>query len=199
MATRITAVTATVAMIAFGVVVLEAPAYAATTITVGTTVDGDANSACTNPVVTATVSPATLRNAICVANNIGGVVEISVPAGEYALTLGQLEVGTTSGSDITIRSISGVATIEADGTHRVMMLDPNLVGGVAVRLDGLTITGGDDNEFGGGGIIGGSYDAPVGDLLIVSNSSFVDNHANTDGTDATNRPGGGIQFIGGSL
>ena len=103
MATRITAVTATVAMIAFGVVVLEAPAYAATTITVGTTVDGDANSACTNPVVTATVSPATLRNAICVANNIGGVVEISVPAGEYALTLGQLEVAQLERENAALR------------------------------------------------------------------------------------------------
>jgi Putative Ig domain/Immunoglobulin I-set domain len=179
-----------------------APAYAATTaITVTSTADADANGACASSAVSATSIPVTLRNALCVANNIGGAAVVTVPAGNYALAsgLGALRVGTTSGANITLVGAGqGATAITGDGTNQVMILDEAMVGGVAVTLSGLTVTGGVDNVFGGGGIIGGSGNATTADSLTLTGTTVTGNRANTTGS-ATNNPGGGIQFIGGKL
>ncbi|WP_348789223.1 putative Ig domain-containing protein [Leifsonia sp. NPDC080035] len=176
-----------------------APAQAAdATITVGTTADGDATGACTSPGILTLSSPVTLRSAICVANNRGGAQVVDVPSGSYALTGGTLPVGTQPGADITIQGTSS-STITGDGEHQVFLLDPAMIGGVAVTLDGLTVSGGVDDVYGGGAVLGGSPDpsAPA-DALVIRNSTFSGNRANTSGG-STAAPGGAVQFAGGSL
>ncbi|MCI0157190.1 LPXTG cell wall anchor domain-containing protein [Leifsonia shinshuensis] len=174
------------------------PAEAAGTLTVSSTIDSDPNGACSQPGVTTQGSPATLRNALCVANNLGGAQSVVVPAGTYSLSasLGSLLVGTTSGADITITG-QGAPTIVGDGQHQVFFVDPGPVGAVKATLDGLKVTGGVDNVYGGGALLGGSSDPARPDTLVIKNSQFVANKANTVG--GTNNPGGAVQFVGGSL
>jgi hypothetical protein len=182
-----------------GVGIGVAPAYAANTLTVTSTTDSDGNNACTTPGVIVAASPITLRNALCVANNIGGSVSVIVGAGTYELSLGALSLGTQAGAALSVEAAPGTApVIRGGGTEQVMTLDPFLVGDVAVALTGLTITGGVDNVYGGGAIIAGSGGIATGDSLVVTDSTFIDNAANTT-SDATNSPGGAIQFVGGSL
>lgn len=197
-AARTTAAFSAVLLIAAGVGLTATPAYAATATVVETVVDGGSAVDCDNGILS---SPVTLRSALCYANVAGGEHLISVPSGTYALDpgLGALMVGTQSGADITIAAAPDASPlIVGTGSHGVMVLDPDLVGGVSVRIDGLTIEGGVDNVFGGGAIIGGSDHSPA-DTLVIENSTLRNNSANTDGTNATNRPGGAIQFIGGHL
>lgn len=187
------ATAAILALVGSGLLVAP-PASAATSLTVTTTADGDANGACTTPSVTTTATPVTLRNALCVASNTGGVSIVSVPDGTYTLTDGALVLGTRAGTDVTLESIGGRAEIVGDGDAQILTLDPDIVGGIAVEIDGFTFRGGRDDVFGGGAIIGGSIDAPS-DTLLVRDSTFIDN-ASSGG--AAN-PGGAIQFIGGDL
>lgn len=173
------------------------PAQAAPTLTVDSTADSDPNGACAQSNVTTQSSPATLRNALCVANNLGGSQTVSVPAGTYALSssLGSLLVGTTPGSNIRIAG-QGTPTIVGDGQHQVFLVDPAPVGGVSATLDGLKITGGVDNVYGGGALLGGtSIGSP--DSLTITDSEFSGNRANT--VAGNTNPGGAIQFVGGSL
>lgn len=174
------------------------PAQAAGTLTVTSFSDSDPNGACSQPSVVVQGSPATLRNALCVANNLGGAQTVSVQAGTYTLSpgLGALVVGTTAGSNITIAG-QGKPTIVGDGQHQVFLVDPTPVGGVTATIDGLKITGGVDNVFGGGALLGGSPDPAAPDTLVVTNSEFSGNKANTLAGNAN--PGGAIQFVGGSL
>ncbi|WP_403022401.1 beta strand repeat-containing protein [Salinibacterium sp. GXW1014] len=150
-----------------------------------------------SPEVVETAAPVTLRNALCVANNIGGSVTIAVPAGVIELTLGALKVGTKSGADITITGAGPSTVIDGNGAQ-ALMLDPAMVGGVAVTLESLTVRGGSDSEYGGGAVIGGSGYGTTADSLLVRSVTFTGNTSNATGT-ATYTVGGAIQFIGGSL
>src|SRR5262249_57075552 len=94
-----------------------------------------------------------LREAIATANTnanfggctgaAGGPFTITVPAGTYSLTAGELQVGTTAGTTIAI-SGAGAATTTirqaaatcTAGTARAFDLDPNVVGNVAVSISG---------------------------------------------------------------
>ncbi|WP_156786194.1 beta strand repeat-containing protein [Microterricola viridarii] len=147
-------------------------------------------------------SPVTLRDAVCAANNRGNdVTTITLQAGEYALDAGNgsLKLGTVPGSRITLKGPADRgAIIRGDGKTSVLVLDPGLVGGISTTLDGLTITGGVGNEFGGGGILGGSALGAAADVLAITNSAITGNKANSTGS-ATSFPGGGIQFVGGAL
>ena len=177
------------------------PAEAAGPLTVSTTADGDANDACTDPTVTATVSPVTLRNALCVANNLGGAQTVSVPqTGTYRLAAGSgpLQVGTKAGANITIDGGTAAPAIVGAGTPQVLLLDPQPVGNVSVTLAGLTVSGGVDDVYGGGAVLGGSPDPSAPDSLTITDSVFFGNAANTAGGSTAN-PGGAVQFIGGSL
>ncbi|WP_295118529.1 S-layer family protein [uncultured Leifsonia sp.] len=188
------AVVALVAGLFAGVV----PAQAAGTLSVTSTLDSDPNNACAQPSVVTQGSPATLRNALCVANNLGGPQTVTVAPGTYTLSsaLGSLPVGTQAGADITITG-QGTPTIVGDGQHQVFLVDPVPVGGVKATIDGLKVTGGVDNVFGGGALLGGSPDPTLPDTLVVTNSEFSGNRANT--VTGTSNPGGAIQFVGGSL
>ena len=138
-------------------------AAAATVFNVTTTADIAANTgACGNSTILTAPSPAnlSLREATCLANNNGGTSTINIPAGTYDLANGELQAGTHAGQNVTLAG-SGAATtiIDAGGQSRVLDFDPNIVGGVAGSVSGLTITGGSDSGFGGAGIIAGSANA----------------------------------------
>lgn len=194
---RVTASLLALGLVAGALVFGAAPAQAATTLTVASTADTDANNACTTPTVTAVSAPATLRNALCVASNLGGAVTVTVPAGTYAVNK-TLVVGTKASSAITIAGASAASTIiRGAGAESVLTLDPAMVGGVSVSIDGVTLTGGAGDLYGGGAIIGGAGYAPA-DRLTIRNSVITGNRASSDAA-SSNTPGGGIQFIGGSL
>ncbi|MBD8608537.1 immunoglobulin domain-containing protein [Aeromicrobium sp. CFBP 8757] len=178
-----------------------APASAASTLVVTTTADSGATAgACGNPAIVTAPSPLTLREAVCVANNQKDAATITVPAGTYRLTGGELAIGRFAGQSVTVAGAGPAATIiDAGGTSRVLNLDPDVVGDVAVTISGVTITGGKDDELGGAGIIGGSDTQTRPDTLTVRNSVITGNVANAQTPARTNLPGGGIQFIGGSL
>ncbi|TPW77672.1 beta strand repeat-containing protein [Schumannella soli] len=204
-----------VLLAAAGVVALPADAaLAATTIDVSTTADGDANSACTNASVTTTApnTPVTLRNALCVAGNTASATTIRIGSGVYQLTQGEIAFGQKPGADITlVRSGGGTTEIVGDGQHRVLDIDPNLVGGISVTLHDLTVRGGVDDlaqpgsqgsgGFGGAGIIAGSgADASVaGDSLTLLYVTVTGNTVKAHASPTVNSGGGGVQFIGGSL
>jgi hypothetical protein len=179
---------------------------ATTTLAVNSAIDADAalNSDTACPAV------CTLRAAIHVANNVGGAVQINVPAGTYSLSLGDLKVGTynaaQAGYAITLQGAGAATTTiqQGDGSSRVFNLDPTLHGNVDVTIDGVTVTGGHDSAttFGGGaGIISGFQgDAGLGraaDNTTLSNCIVTNNHVTSNS--ATNRPGGGVQNEGGNL
>ncbi|MCM3657523.1 immunoglobulin domain-containing protein [Agromyces mediolanus] len=175
------------------------PAVAAPAVlVVSAFTDGDANAACDDDRVTTQASPATLRNALCVASNQGDAT-VQVPAGEYRLTelgtLGPLTLGTTAGSTLLVESTGGAAEIIGDGTAQLLILDESMSGGISVTIDGLSFEGGVDAAYGGGAIIGGSAEQPDRDELVLRNTTFRDN-ASTAGSAA---PGGAVQFIGGTL
>jgi hypothetical protein len=122
------------------------PAQASTTLTVTTTSD---TSPASGPCVSGTTtppSPLSLRDAVCVANNLGGTVTISVPSGTYDLSHGELDAGINSGQNVTISGAGAASTtIDAQGASRVLNLDENLVGGITAEVSGVTITGGSDS------------------------------------------------------
>ncbi|MDQ1702997.1 MAG: large repetitive protein, partial [Frankiaceae bacterium] len=184
--------------VAAGQVLLATGAYAATTLIVSTTADvGSTAGACGSTSITTAPFPLSLREATCLANNIGGAVTITVPAGTYHLTNGEIQVGKFSGQNVTVTGAGAASTvIDAGGLNRVVDLDVNLVGGVTVAISGVTISGGNDNTYGGAGIIAGSANAGAADVLTIDSSIITNNHVPTT---STNRPGGAVQFIGGSL
>ncbi|MCW4385525.1 putative Ig domain-containing protein [Salinibacterium sp. SYSU T00001] len=194
---RMTAAGVAFALVVLGVISMPPAAHAATLLQVTSTADSDANGACASPAVVETATPVTLRNALCVANNVGGAATITVPAGVIELTLGALEVGTQTGADITITGAGPSTVIDGNGAQ-ALVLDPTLIGGVAVTLDSLTVRGGSDSVYGGGAVIGGSGYGPTADSLLVRNVTFTGNSSNVTGA-ATYTVGGAIQFIGGSL
>lgn len=198
---------ATVVTLALGgaVVGVAAPAVAAPAAwTVTSTSDTGLPASCApGSSVTTPASPVTLRDAVCAANNRGAdTTTITLQSGDYQLSAdnGSLPLGTSSGSSITLQGPSDrSAKIIGDGQTSVIVLDPELVGGTSATITGITITGGVGDEFGGGGILGGSAGAGgAGDTLTITNSTITGNRANTTGS-ATNAPGGGVQFIGGQL
>lgn len=196
-AARAAAVFVSAALALTGFVVFAAPAQAAPTILVETHDDGDPSGACAGTGTTLT-SPVTLREALCVASNLGGPQTVQVPADTYKLSaaLGSLQVGANGNANVTIQGTSSSSTIiEGDGSQQVLTLDPALLGGVSVTIDSVSVTGGADSLFGGGGLIGG--DPSGSDSLVVQNSVFSGNTSGAAG--ATNQPGGAIQFVGGAL
>ncbi|MGN6413243.1 beta strand repeat-containing protein, partial [Flexivirga sp.] len=173
------------------------PAASAATLTVTSTADVAIDfGACGN--TAQTTSSGSLREAICAANNAGATAStIMVAAGTYTLTNGQLQMGKVSGSNITLTGAgAGSTVISGNNASRVFELDPLMVGGVTTSISGVAITNGAVTTWGGAGIIGGSANAATRDVLTISNSTITNNVVNST---LSNRPGGGLQFFGGSL
>jgi hypothetical protein len=184
------------ALVVTGQAVMMPPAAAAT-LSVTSTADVATNfGACGNPAQL--TSSGSLREAVCAANNAGASSStITVAAGTYVLTNGELQMGEVSGSSITLNGAgAGSTIIDGNNASRVFDLDPNIVGGVTTSISGVTITNGMVTTFGGAGIIAGSGNAGTRDVLTISNSTISNNDVNSA---TTNKYGGGLQFFGGSL
>src|SRR4051812_42808114 len=177
-----------------------APATAATTLTVSTTADVAANAGACGNASTTVPSPLSLREATCLANNIGGTVNIVLPAGRYKLDNGELQPGLVSGQTVNITGAASATTIiDGQGLSRVIDYDKNIVGGVNASISDVTITGGASTTFGGAGIIAGSGHATTADVMTIDNVAFVSNQANANAQSVTNRPGGGLEYQGGKV
>ncbi|MCW2755732.1 MAG: hypothetical protein JWQ32_3143 [Marmoricola sp.] len=187
-------------MVTTALVALAPAASAATALNVNSFTDiGATSGACGN---TSTAVPATLslREAVCIANNGGGSYVINLQSGTYDLSSGELDIGTQVGQNVTLNGTgAGTTTIDAQGNSRVLNFDPNLVGGITASVQNLEVTGGADSGFGGAGIIAGGAGVSAGDQLTITDAKIDGNHANGTTPNATNQPGGGVQFIGGVL
>ncbi|MEO7287791.1 MAG: hypothetical protein ABI140_12780, partial [Jatrophihabitantaceae bacterium] len=184
-----------------GLLAVPTVAMAATAYTVSTTADVAANAgACGNSAITTAPVPLSLREATCLANNAGGAVTISVPAGTYNLSNGELRPGTHTGQSVTIIGAGAASTVvSGQGLSRVLDIDPNSLGGVDAALSGLTITGGSDSTFGGAGILAGAGNATTSDLLSLDSMVIAGNAADVASPGSTNQNGGGLEFQGGKL
>jgi len=187
------------------------------TLTVTTTADTDASHACTTPSVQTAQATMSLREAVCIADNITAVspstiVTVQLGSATYTLTAAMdtdqpwtaggpdgLQIGTGAGAQILLAGQGdGHTTIHGDGVNRVIDADPELFGGVGLAISGLKITGGvDSSGLGGAGIIAGNGGlSAAGDTLDLEGVT-VSNNTVAAGT--TDTPGGGVQFAGGRL
>ena len=160
------------------------PVRAATPFFVGTQNDdaGTSTSSCgTNGNTTCS-----LRDAITAANGTAGASQINIPAGTYNLSHGELDIGAQANQAITVLGTdAATTTIKQDGLHSLFVTDPNLNSGQSFTFQGLTITGGLDAGFGGGGIQAGA----VGQSLSILNCIIT-------GNKSTNQGGGGVTYTG---
>ena len=115
-----------------------------------------------------------LREAITQAAATAGADSIDLPAGTYALTLGELAIDDVDA--LTIHSDGGPATVDAQGASRVFSISA----GSDVTLQGLVITGGYSDATGGGVINRGT--------LAIHESTLLGNTAVFEG--------GGLDNIG---
>jgi hypothetical protein len=141
-----------------------------------------------------------LRSAIEAANAQSGATTITIPAGIYNLSLGELDLSTNASQTASLSGAGAANTIvnQTDPTNRVFNIDPNSLGGTLTTLSGLTIQGGHDGAdlLGGAGILAGSLTSLSPDVLNLINCVIQNNHCTTN---STQEPGGGIQMAGGNL
>ena len=172
---------------------LTEPTRAAGPFTVNTTSDTHAVAASSSP--NDGGGHISLRSAIEAANAQSGATTISVPAGAYNLTLGELAIAPNGGKTNTFAGAGAAGTVinQTDGTNRVLNIDINSLGSTLVTLSGITIQGGHDgaDKLGGAGVLAGSVTSPNKDGLILSNCVVQNNHCLTN---TTQEPGGGIQI-----
>jgi CSLREA domain-containing protein len=177
--------------LAAGLLAPAAPAQAAGTINVNTTLDEYGTGA-----------TCSLREAVRTANdgvNFGGCVlsgtqpfTINLPAGTYNLTIPGTNEDFNAIGDLDLRvsgtSIVGAGaantTIQQTQSDRVIDFGPQIAPSFSGSLSNLTVTGGSvGGTYGGGGII---YGDTTGAGTLTLNGVTV------DGNTATQGPGGGI-------
>ncbi len=131
-----------------------------------------------------------LRAAVEQATASGGTTSINLPPGTYALTLGELKVGSISNTNITLTGTgapAGTVINQTDGISRIFDVDYQFHGNVTFSIQNVTLQNGVGGAGGGGGaILGGG----IGDALNVTNVVFLNNR-----TSSFN--GGAISFTGG--
>jgi CSLREA domain-containing protein/uncharacterized repeat protein (TIGR01451 family) len=168
-------VVATALAAGFVSIVVAGTAAAATVISVNTTVDesGGAGLCSLRDAITTANTNVDVPGSSCTGGGLGGPFSIQVPAGTYDLTLGEIQVGTTPGADISIVGVGSTTTIihQTQSTARVFELDPDVNGNVAVTISGVTLSGGFAQAFGGGAILGGG----AGDSLSLSGDAITEN------------------------
>ena len=156
---------------------------------------------------TATVT-CTLRAALEEADALAGADTVSVPAGLYTLSLGQLRV--TSSGGVTVTGAGALSTaLQGGGSDRVLEVAP----GAAATLADLEVTGGTTTDYGGGvkdegtlslqdvdvdnnqavGSYGGGGIAVFAGTLHMTRGSVVSNTAANGGV---NGGGGGVVLAG---
>lgn len=115
-----------------------------------------------------------LRGAIQDAALTAGPHTISVQAGTYVLTLGQIQLGNNP-TDITITGAgAGNTIIDGNNADRILLINPGrTTSNVNVTISGITFTRGKltSDVLGGGAILAGG----PGSVLNISNCSFTNN------------------------
>ncbi|HEY3762541.1 MAG TPA: choice-of-anchor Q domain-containing protein [Verrucomicrobiae bacterium] len=144
-----------------------------------------------------------LRSAIEAANAQTGAT-ISLPVGNYNLTLGELDLapnGSKTNTIIATGTTGSTIVSQTDNSNRVFNIDVNSAGGAKVALEGITIQGGHDHAdyLGGAGILAGSITSTPLDTLVLSNCVILNNNCTPPNTNYTAQPGGGVQMAGGNL
>ncbi len=142
-----------------------------------------------------------LRAALEQANASGGSTSISLPAGTYNLSLGDLIAGTQANTTITIDG-AGSASTTINQTQTGLMVfnvDFNFLDNVVFSLNGVTVSGGSENEndpngFGGdgGAILAGG---PAGNEVTLNNDVFSGNYCSPVSNAGCS--GGAISMTGG--
>ena len=126
----------------------------------------------------------TLREAVGMANDSSGAVTITfdptvfATAQTIALTAGQLELSNTSGTETIIGPAAGL-TISGGDQNRIFQVDSS----VTASISGLTITGGNSANYGGGLLNDGTLsltDCTVSGNSASRNGGGVDNSATAD-------------------
>jgi uncharacterized repeat protein (TIGR01451 family) len=144
-----------------------------------------------------------LRAAIEQANASGGSTTITLPAGTYNLSLGELSVAPNGNQTLILNGAGAATTLihQNDPNSRVFNIDYGSSGGTHVTLSGMTISGGGDklDSYGGAGILAGSVTSTPKDTLVLSNCAVSDNHNILPSAGYTSQPGGGVSMQGGDL
>lgn len=159
----------------------------AATITVDRTDDNAAAAACT-----AAPNDCSLRGALAYANANSGTT-VSVPAGNYALSLGELTFGGGSNLNTIVIGASPATTIirQTAAATRVLNINPTVTPNVAAELRNLTLRDGETPAGNGGG--GAIYAGGPGNSLTIVNCRFINNRAVL----SDQAYGGAIDFNGG--
>jgi CSLREA domain-containing protein len=88
----------------------------------------------------------TLREAILAADLTPGADDVNVPAGNYVLMLGQLDIS----DDLTVTGAgAGSTVIDGNASSRVIRVDPLGAGGLTVELVNVLIQNGNAGDQGG--------------------------------------------------
>jgi hypothetical protein len=153
-----------------------------------------------------------LRSALEEASTSGGTTTITLPAGTYNLSLGDLVAGTQANTTINIQGAGAASTTINQSTagRMVIVVNYNVDANVVFNLSGVTVSGGSENEndpdgFGGNGgaILAGGSASASGNSLSITNAVFSGNfcspvaNAGCSGG-AINMTGGGNLTVTGS-
>ena len=182
-----------------GHLLIAPAAEAATTLTVSTTADvSHRHRSLREQRHHHGTEPLSLREATCLANNIGGVVTINLPVGTYNLTFGELQIGKATGDNVTLSGAGQASTIiDAGGLSRVLDLDPKSSQAASRSASPASRSAAAPSPRSAArGSSAAPAPRPPRDTLTISNSTITNNRVNSA---TTNKPGGGLQFIGGSL
>jgi hypothetical protein len=136
-----------------------------------------------------------LRSAIAYAN-ANASTTISLAAGTYALTLGELDI--TTDTTITGQGMSATKIQQTDGASRVLEIGA----GSTVSLQALEITGGTARPpeevvaegYGGGGILDNGASLTLDHVLLDHNQVL-----GTDGVGVNNNDANGVHAYGGGI
>lgn len=133
-------VAAVTSVLVLAMFAISAPAATAATMTVTTTVDANDDDSSDGVCQTAPGGPCSLRAALDEARGNGNVEPdlITLPAGDFRLTLGQLEIANSGTVKITGAG-AALTTIRQTGLDRVLLVKAP---GDTPSLHGLTIRGG---------------------------------------------------------
>ena len=145
-----------------------------------------------------------LRSVLEYASTVGGTTTITLPAGTYNLSLGDLVAGTEANTTININGAGAATTIikQTVSGYGILVADYNFSANIVVNINNVTMTGGsegpnDPDGFGNGGAIqagGGSIGA--GNVLSLTSVVFSNNFCTPQGsTDVTD--GGAVEMSGG--
>lgn len=195
-------------LLALALLLPGAPPARAIDFAVTTTTD--AHDIASDGFCTTTVPGCSLRAAIEENVDDGGSVVITVPAGTYNLTLGQIDLSTAG--NLTIQASGGTVTINAQANNRVFVIPA----GDSAVLSGITVVGSGTVSASGGCIDNsgslslssvtvqsctatGSGGGIYSDGALSLTNSAIQNNASTGGSGGGVYQDGNLTIDGGSF